>query len=126
MPMPDEEEYKYLEIDPANIPKDGEISFETGKTLFEKLNEKTGIPILDQSRAITKLYELVSRTPSPAPIPPPPVPKKDASSPLPTEPLPTLPAVEDSPQQQGAGDVEAKIIIEVRPSEAEVSRPRAI
>ena len=113
------EEYSYFEIDPANIPKGGEnvLITDNQEEFVKKLNEKTGIPILDLSKGLTKLYnDLVSKKPSASPVPPPPVPSKDISSPPPTETLPALPAVEDFPQLQGARDVETKIIVEIRPS----------
>ena len=122
------EEYSYFEIDPANIPKGGEnvLITDNQEEFVKKLNEKTGIPILDLSKGLTKLYnDLVSKKPSASPVPPPPVPSKDISSPPPTETLPALPAVEDSPQLQGARDVETKIIVEIRPSEAQVNPERA-
>ena len=126
--MSDEEEYSYFEIDPANIPKSQENAIETdSRELFKTLNElPLPLGIVDLSKGITKLYsELPSKKPSSTPTPPPPVPTKDVSSPPPTETLPALPAAEDSPQQQGAPDVEAKIIVDIRPSEGQVRPQRA-
>jgi hypothetical protein len=118
------EEYSYFVKDPTLNFKGQELSFDNQEEFAQKLSENTGIPIIDLSKSLTKLFnELSNNKPTPTP---PPVPSKEVSSSPPTEILPVLPAVADSPQLQGAPDVEPKIIVDIRPSEGQISRPRLL
>jgi RHS repeat-associated protein len=120
-------------------PGPGEIVLNTDVEFAQKLIAPTGFPQIDRALVILDLYKIltpilrdVQSRPSPDPPPPLPVPRKDVSSPPATETLPPLPVVDDSPQLQGAKDIDekAQIVVNlrpsVRPSEGQVAPPRVL
>jgi RHS repeat-associated protein len=103
----------------------GEIQLELGNDedfARDVANRAKNAAVIDSGKGLTKLLEEIQKRPLPPPLP---VPTKTVSNPKPTEPLPDLPAPEDSKDLQGAADVEApKIAVEIRASETQVSRAR--
>lgn len=123
------ETYSYFEVDPANIltGQENQISADTPEEYAKALSNatKTGIAILDNWRALDSFYkDLTRKAGAGASLPPPPVPKNNPASAPPSETLPPLPAVEDTPKLQGAADFEQKIMVDIRPSEGTVSPER--
>ena len=128
--MPDYyDEYSIFEVDPANVPKGPERVITTNELadVFKTLNTKSGIGIIDRANALTKSYRdyvnSLKAAPAPAPAPiPPPVPNTTVTS---TPPVEAPPTSVDTPQRQGAKDVEATLIVEARPPDTQVPREHA-
>lgn len=121
------EEIYYVEDNNAPVPTGQELTFQTDtrEEYFQHLRD-LGIPIYDPKKLLTSLYGgLANKKPLPPSTPPPPAPQKTASAPTPVENLPALPIVEDSPELQGAPDVETEATVGVQQSEGAIEPDRA-